>query len=172
MNTHILHIDRSKPFDVDAFMYANNHGKGWKIDWQDKKSLYLEQLDLTKVKIVTVPEDPSKYSSVARMHFPGRNMTGEYRIQQLHGRTLLDAKVLQTLLENPQMIPSAWKEASLSSPGRGESKVSTIHFDGTILLTPGGERSTLYLCSIDGGAWYVNSFFTEDIVGPAASAVL
>lgn len=76
----ILQIDRTKPFDPVAFI-----GVGWSIVKQDKRSLALTEVDVTKLSL----------------QLKRRKDTGHIR---------LDAQVFKTLWYNQSLIPASWKE--------------------------------------------------------------
>ena len=140
----IVKIDRSKPFNPAEFI-----GAGWTI-WkgpangdgltgeedQDKRSLVLTELDLTKIRF----EDTLKSGESV--------VNGEEKQKRLAkaGRIRLDAKVFQTFCDNQAVIPASWKEPI------GDN-TRYIYFDGTILRSPNGYRIVLYL-DWSGGRWH------------------
>jgi len=130
MNTpsSIIKIDRTRPFDPVKFL-----GEGWSIAGQDKRSLALTEVDLTKVQLSTMLRDGET------------SIKGEEHLERLKkaGCVRLDAKVFQTLWENQELIPEAWKE-------RINGNIRSIHFTGTELRRPGGGRYVLYLYWHDG----------------------
>jgi len=140
----IVKIDRSKPFDPAKFI-----GVGWTI-WkgpansdglkgeedQDKRSLALTEIDLTKVRFVDM------------LKSGGSVVNGEEKQKRLAkaGHLCLDVKIFQTLWENQVLIPALWKE-----PIGGNTRY--IYFDGTKLRDPDGRRYVLCLCWA-GRRWY------------------
>ena len=119
----ILKVDRSKPFDP-SFV-----GKGWIIDEQDERALALEEINLTQASFETTLNPNESY------------VQGEEKLRRLKkmNQVRLDAKVFPTLWENKHLIPKSWKTKGY------------IYFDGTVLRSPYGHRSVLYLCWRDGG---------------------
>lgn len=124
----LVTIDRTSAFDPVAFI-----GNGWSIVEEDKRSLKLTEVDLTKVSFKTT--------------LKGRENTvvGNEKLKRLiaSGDIRLDAKVLQTLWENQHLIPEAWKQ-----PTNGNT--TYVFFDGTVLQHSGGNRYVLCLCWDDG----------------------
>ena len=130
MNTpsSIIKIDRTRPFDPVKFL-----GEGWSIAGQDKRSLALTEVDLTKVQLSTMLREGET------------SIRGEEHLKRLKkaGCVRLDAKVFQTLWENKELIPETWKE-------RINENVRYIRFTGTELRRPGGGRCVLSLCWLAG----------------------
>ncbi len=136
--TH-LQINRTKPFDPSDFI----DNTGWTI-WrgladgsglngepqQCAASLALVSIDLVKVRLVTCLK--GKEAAV----------DGEEFLRRLkdNGRPRLDAQVLETLLKNQNLIPTAWK------------RLKKVCFAGTELRTSGGFRYVLFLYW-DGTQW-------------------
>jgi hypothetical protein len=111
-----LSIDRSQPFDLSAHKYGDDNI----VVEQDERSLAITSLLMDKVSLVNlVPK-------------------GEFRIKQedwrkqmkKQGHICLDAKVFQTLLENPDRIPIKWKEMAK------RSGFYSFMFEGTVLSYP------------------------------------
>ncbi len=138
--TWILKIDRSIPFNPAMFI-----GKGWSIwrghaygnghggdEQQSKKSLVLSEVDITKIKLKTCLDQPTHQKC----------MNGEEFLRRLKrgARLLLDAKVGQTLLENPHCIPEDWRFVE-------------VCFMGTELRSPDGDRYILRL-NWSGERWH------------------
>lgn len=121
----VLHINRKKPFDPVKFI-----GEGWKIAEQDERSLALTELDMSKVRLETTLKEGES------------SVKGEEKLNRLKaaGHVRLDAAIFQALWENQGLIPEEWKE------------VGAVYFDGTIILSPFGDRCVLYL-SWRGGRW-------------------
>ena len=107
----ILHIDRSEPFRP-AF---------WPTVEEDKRSLNLHEVDLTKVTLVTV-------GKVGEISVSGEEILK--RLKEIPA-IRLDAKVLHILVkENEHLIPENWKKYR----PRG------ILFPGTIFQDGKGHR--------------------------------
>ena len=139
----ILRINRSTPFNPAKFL-----GEGWSI-WrgpadgnglsgeedQDRRSLALTEVDLSKVRFETC------------LHDGESSITGEEKLRRLKeaGHIRLDAKVFQTLWENKDKIPESWKEKT-------DCNTTFIFFDGTTLRSPDGDRNVLFLYW-SGGGW-------------------
>jgi hypothetical protein len=138
----ILTIDRSKPFDPNRFSVKSGSTyytqKGWTIwkgpldgdgldgeEEQNSHSIVLKEIDVSKVKLVLV--DGNVIRGNARF----------YRLKK-YNYICLDIKILQTLLENQQFIPSQWKKET-------NDEVTLITFDGTILRSPEGLSHVLVL---------------------------
>ena len=126
----ILTIDRSTPFDPATFI-----GDGWSIwrgpvngnglggaEQQCKKSLALTEVNIAKIRLKTCLEGKEM------------DVRGDRFLRRLKRGTilLLDAKIGQTLLENPNCIPEDWKK-------------TPVYFMGTELRAPNGNRCVLYL---------------------------
>ena len=140
----ILTIDRTTHFDPVHFI-----GKGWSI-WrgqvdgdgltgdedQDERSLALTEVDLSKIRIETC------------LHNRETVVGGEEKFLRLKAANYirLDAKVFQTFWEHKDKIPEPWKE-------KANGNTRLIFFDGTILRSPYGARSVLYLYW-NGDGWY------------------
>lgn len=159
----IIQIDRSQPFDPAEFL-----GAGWSI-WrgpadgdglsgdedQDERSLALTEVDLSKIRFETCLQKGEA------------SITGEEKLRRLKvsGHIRLDAKIFQTLWENRDKIPEAWKE-------KINSNTRFIFFDGTILRSPRGNRFVLYFCRRD-GEWHWSYRWLEcDWSASGPSAVL
>lgn len=160
---NILHINRSTPFAPASFI-----GDGWTI-WKgpadgnglegeeeyDTRSTALTELDLTKVKLVTMLKSGET------------SITGEERLKRLKeaGHIRLDAKIFQTLWENKPLIPESWKEKI-----NGNTKF--VSFDGTVLRSSGGDRCILYLYWL-GDKWHwLYDWLVNDWYASHPSAVL
>ena len=110
-------IDRSIPFNPVSFI-----GRGWSVVEQDNASLMLSEIDLDKVKLETMLKDGEGC------------VTGEDKLKRLKDEKFirLDAKVLQTLWENKNLIPESWSQITDS--------VHYVFFDGTVLKDLDGDR--------------------------------
>lgn len=126
----IIPIDRSKPFKPTEFI-----GKGWTVIEEDKRSLALTEVDLSKIYLKTC---------LKKDEF---QIKGKERLKRLKkaGYIRLDAKIFQTLLENKHLIPETLKE-------KIDGNIPLIFFDGTILRSPNGTRYVLSLYW-DGAQW-------------------
>ena len=144
VESKIITIDRTAPFDLVAFM-----GKDWSIwkgpkdgdglsgeEEQDNRSLALTEIDLNKVSFKTMLENDEK------------SVLGEEKLKRLiaSGKIRPDAKAFQTLWENKHLVPESWKKKT-------NGNTTYIFLDGTILRNPGGDRYVLCLCW-DDGRWY------------------
>lgn len=133
--SNIVPINCFTPFDPAEFL-----DKGWTIEEEDKRSLKLTELDLTKVQFVTM----LKRNELC--------ITGEERLRRLKksGSIRLDAKIFQTFWENQSLIPESWKE-------KVDGNIRYIFFDGTILRSPNGNRDVLCLSWYDGKwGWHLS----------------
>ena len=143
LGPNILRI-RSQPFNPATFI-----GQGWTIwrgpsdgdgltgkEEQDDRSLDVTEIDLSKIQLVTMLKARDSV------------ITGEEKLKRLKRakHICLDAKVFQTLWENQDRIPEAWKE-------RVNGNIQYVCFDGTVLRSPNGIRYVLYLYFLE-GRWY------------------
>lgn len=112
-------------------------GEGWNIvnKETDPRSVALTELDLNQVELVTKIERGEKW------------VQGEKHLKRLKkgGRIRLDADVFITLWHNQYIIPESWKEV--------DGKRRHIFFDGTVIKSPVGNRSVLYLFWDRGWCW-------------------
>lgn len=109
-----------------------------------------DQIDLNKVEL-TLTLKPSDNGSVG----------GEDNLKRLRatGKRLLDVRVMEELLQHPELIPESWK------------KVGAVYFWGTIFRRSVGDRCVACLYW-SGGAWSWNCVWlvgTWDSSDPAAS---
>lgn len=127
----IIPIDRDIPFNPAEFI-----GKDWKIAEEDERSLALAEINLDEVQFESMLNEGET------------SIKGATKLERLKsaGHIRLDAKILQTLWENWQLIPESWKEKI-----NGNTRYS--FFDGTVLLYPDGHRDVLCLYW-DDGEWY------------------
>ena len=140
-----LTIDRSKPFDPVAFIGE----KGLKIGEQDERALKLTEVDLSAVMLKHMLEDGEP------------PVVGEERQKRLKaaGYISLDARVFETLWNNQHLIPESWKGKS-------------VFFEGTVLVSPSGDRYVLYIFST-GKQWNWDYYCLNDHwYGNNPSAVL
>lgn len=119
----IIRVDRTVPFNPAAFL---GDRRRWSIAEEDDRSLALTEVDVRQI----VPTTPLR-SSIER----------EKRLrfikEAMHIR--LDARFLQALWENKELIPYEWRK-------NVGGNTQYIFFDGTILLDPDGDRNVLGLC--------------------------
>lgn len=140
----IFPINRDQPFDSEKFL-----GRGWTINEQDERSLYITQLDLNEVRLehmLRKDEDVIK---------------GEEKLRRLKeaGHIRLDAGIFQAFRKNQVLIPRSWIG-------------NFVYFDGTILRSPTGNRCVLFLFWRD-GQWDWGYFWLEqDWTTGSSSAVL
>jgi hypothetical protein len=93
----------------------------------DKRSAALTELDLDKVRFVTMLKGESYISGEENL----------YRLKA-SGKIRLDADVFYTLWTKQHLIPESWKE-------KMEDNIRYVFFDGTILRHPCGSHCVLYL---------------------------
>lgn len=129
-NTSVFLIDRTKPFDPTFI------GKAWTIEEEDKQSLELTNIDVSKIQLTTEFLDGKSY------------LNGEKKLEWLKKQKLirLDAKIFQLLWENQNLIPEEWKKDE-------DGNTRYIYFDGTVLRHPDGSRYVLCLY-FRGGEWF------------------
>lgn len=118
----MLYIDRSIPFDSAAF-------KGLLIAKQDTRTLTLTMVDLNKVILIC-----PRQSWLADGDKSRRSVTSN--------ELRLDARVLQTALENVSLIPDDWKTKGY------------IHFDGSLLHHPGDPQLCVMYLFWFAGKWH------------------
>ena len=126
----IIQIDRSNKFSPVEFL-----GKGWTIEEEDKRSLKLTEVDLTKIRFETCLKVGEGY------------ITGEEKLKRLKsaGHIRLDVQIFLTLWKNQHLIPDKWKEKT-------NGNTTYFYFDGTVLRYPDGHRYVLCLYW-DGDGW-------------------
>lgn len=119
----VISIDRTTPFDPVAFA-----GEGWSIVEEDERSLKISEIDLTKISLKTKLKDGEDF------------IVGEENLKRFINSDdiRLDAKVLQTLLENKHLIPDSWKN-------KINGETPCIYFYGTILREDTGKRYVMCL---------------------------
>lgn len=137
-------IVRAVPFDPVSFL-----GKGWKIEEQDKRSLALDSIDLTKVNLETCLKKGEN------------NITSFDKTERLikTGYIRLDNRFLLAMLRNQKLIPDSWKKLTGIYNTR-------ILFDGTILRSPTGMRGILYLYW-NGQRWLYECHWLDNSVSNA-----
>ena len=144
----IIQIDRSNKFSPVEFL-----GKGWTIEEEDKRSLKLTEVDLTKIRFETCLKVGEGY------------ITGEEKLKRLKsaGHIRLDVQIFLTLWKNQHLIPDKWKEKT-------NGNTTYFYFDGTVLRGPGGNRYVLCL-GWSGGRWGWGCFWLVgdwSVDGPSA----
>ncbi len=132
--SNTIKVDRSKPFEPTKFI-----GRRWTIVEQDKRSLSLTQVDLTKIRFETCLESSETF------------IKGEEKLKRLKKMNCirLDAKIFQTLWENKHLIPETWKE-------KISGGIRFNFFNGTVLRSPDGYRCILCL------SWYTGKWHWSD----------
>lgn len=135
----IIKIDRSQPFDLAKFL-----GKGRTIAEEDRRSLALTEVNLSKVQLVTTLREGETV------------VTGEERLRRLKEASCirLDAKVFQTLWEDQALIPEEWKK-------KINGNTRYIRFEGTELRYRDGNRYVLSLYW-NAGQWDWDDYWLED----------
>jgi hypothetical protein len=112
-------------------------GRGWAIlsNETDAHSFAHTKLALTKIEFITMLRDGETCVS------------GEEKLKRLKASDYirLDAGIFFALWENQHVIPGSWKE-------KVNGKTRYILFDGTIFLSPDGDRCVMSLYW-DGGQW-------------------
>lgn len=109
----VIPIDRTNPFDPVPFI--GNDSSIVEVE-QDKRSLKLFGVNLTKVKLQTTLKTGEKMVTVEEI----------LKCLIASGVILLDAKVFQTLWENKALIPESWKQLI-------DGKTTFVLFPGTVL---------------------------------------
>lgn len=142
--SHILPIDRSKPFNPAEFI-----GADWSIwrgpadgdgltgeEERDHRSATLTHLDLNKIQLATYLKWSKKVT------------ISEERLKRLKadGRIRLDENAFKAFWENQALIPARFKE-------RVNGDIQFIFFDGVVLRSSDGLRCTLYLYFSRNGSW-------------------
>ncbi|OGZ14432.1 MAG: hypothetical protein A3J08_04130 [Candidatus Lloydbacteria bacterium RIFCSPLOWO2_02_FULL_51_11] len=139
LGTHEIKSTSKVTINRGRFNPVGFLGEGWRIlyyDETDARSIALTELDLIKVQLVTIFSDGEL------------SITGEERLKRLKASDYirLDADIFFTLWENQHLIPESWKKVN--------GKTRYIFFDGTILRSPRGGHSVLYLYWWqEDGAW-------------------
>jgi hypothetical protein len=142
-------IDRGSRFSPTAFFKE----QGWQIVEEDKRSLALTEIDLSKVLFEMMLKEGETV------------ITGEEKLKRLKASNhiRLDAKIFLALWENQYLIPESWKE-------KVNGNVRYIFFDGTILRHPDGIRCVLCLSWYAGRwHWYYRWLdYDWDVISPSA----
>lgn len=137
-----IRIDRTKPFDFSYFRGSIDDGTDCIIE-QNDESLAFTIIDCERVVFLS------------GMNAREKEITGDERIKRLkfEGHTLLDAKVLFTLVENEYIIPESWKYTD-------DNQIRYICFDGTICDSKelGGVRYVFTLHWIPAGSMWGYTF--------------
>ena len=127
----VLRIDRRHPPNiarvVGEFYQERKFFHGWKVTSQDRRSLKLDSVDLSKVALIS-----------ASFHIFDNNPTfaanSEFlkKMREEHPDWIpLDAAVAFELVKRPEVFPDNWKGNVLGVERQ-------IYFDGTILRNPSG----------------------------------
>ncbi len=119
------------------FNPENIFGFGWNIipEETDARSIALTEIDITKIKLVTMVQDES---------LP---MNGEEHRELLKATSSirLDADIFLTFLDDQDLIPESWKVGV-------NGRVPYIHFDGTVIRSFQNERCVPHV-SWGGDRW-------------------
>ena len=128
----ILLIDRTKPFNPAEFMHCEAV-----INEEDQRSLAFTGIDLELVSFKLMLDEKDDDDKV----YIGTYIRGGTKLERLKATKniiCLDAKILEILYENQDLIPERWKK-------RTNGKTTYIYFDGTVIVLLDGERCTLGL---------------------------
>ena len=85
---------------------------------------------------------------LSKKQINGKVITGHNLREELSGKKVLSAIILDYLLVHPELIPESWKKDE-----KGNTRF--IFFWGTIFRDPDGDLCVRYLCWSDGG-WRTN----------------
>lgn len=137
----IIRIDYSTPFNPIAF----GCGGGLKVRAEKLPLVRLPEIDTDKIELVEFTE----------------TLNGEERLEELKTYTnhvCLDARVLQVMLNNPELVPEAMK-AGIT---KGSPYLKYFTFDGTVLIDSNKELSVLVSFNLTGDMhWFRNSLNKE-----------
>lgn len=122
---------KTTPFNPETFI-----GKGWKIESDTPTP---KGFNLSKVTLKSYLTPGESY------------VTGNETLTRIGNDMPLNASVLQYLYEHQEEIPEKWKEKT-------NGFITYICFDGTVLVRPGGDRCSLYLCWRE-GQWRWDSYW-------------
>lgn len=129
-----ISIDRSTPLNPAFLLFAQ--GEGWDIGKEDKASLAIHELDLSKVRLVKLGAG-----------------SGRRKRLKKPGRILLDGNICEAIWLDKLRIPEQWKKDE-----KGQNAV--IFFDGTEILD--GHGRLYFLClSWDGSEWEIDHWLEE-----------
>lgn len=141
----ILKIDRSRPFEPSKFM-----GRGWGLaEPADARSLALTEIDTSSIELVTHLKEGEQ------------TITGTERLRRIItvDQIPLDPGVLQAFLEHKRFIPQCFK-------GKGRDGWSgytrLVLFEGQALISPTGEKFSIYLFLQEWGAWSWQAMRLDD----------
>ena len=149
-NPSVITIERYESFKPQDLL-----GEGWRIVWQDDRSLAITELDLSNVV----------FDSFVGSKEPWIYIRGYARSKRLEEASCnyipLDAEIFQTLWENPYLIPDSWK----SMDGKDDENGRTIYifFNGTILQDENGAKCILALCWNQNKGWFFRTRYINDI---------
>lgn len=138
-------IDRSQPLNPAFLLFGQ--GDGWDVGKEDKASLAIRELDLTKVKLVKI----------------GGGAERRKRLKK-PGRILLDGQICEAIWLDKLQIPEHWKKDE-----NGENAI--IFFDGSEIRDGLGELYILGL-SWDGSEWEIDHWLDEAREDEHLSAVI
>ncbi len=149
--SNVIQINRSIPFDPAAIF-----GRGWEVEEQDQMSLSLTEIDLSEVVLLNGLKE-------GELTIKGEQKIGRLRKAK---NILLDFGIFYTLWNDKDLIPEEWKEKT-------NNETTFICFDGTILRSPSGMRSVLYMYFRDEWFWRQQSLSEHNLFDAATpSAVL
>lgn len=129
-------------------------GPGWTIIDENKKSLRLTEIDMAKIYLKSGLEEGEEF------------VQGDVKLSRLkkEGYVTLDFAIFNTFWKSPELIPEEWKLKT-------NNETTFICFDGTMFLSPMGERCAIFLFWKDKWLWRFQSF--RDLFDAATpSAVL
>jgi len=138
-----LSIDRSKKFDPVKLL-----GQGWKVSKEDERSLAISEVALIDLSFLEADyyREAFHWRSSQSLCLKKRSylFDSKGKFLEIH----LDAKVLEILLENQNLIPSAWKKMK---------GFHIFHFCGTILKGPDDFSYFLHLTLGHNQRWSVGT---------------
>ena len=149
-----LLVDRSKPFDPTTFIAQDwtiwkgpSDGTGIEGEkWQDGCSLDITEID---------PRAIGKNNFKTGLEGEETVITGYVKHARLSGKTIqADAKIAQALYEEEGQKTLRFLYDTLG--------VTWMEFLGTILRSPDGHCSALYLCRRGDGKWVWHCLFLDD----------
>ena len=143
----LLKVDRSAPFSfekVGADPLAEFHS----VASEDPAALSISTIDMAKVKLVPILDVVN--SKPCQINETIMKNLAELREQ---GYILLDAKVAEALLLNPEYIPEEWRE--ITNVDQLSEKTGTIRFDGTVFNALLRDQPTVLAPAFDRGRWEV-----------------
>lgn len=124
-------IDRINPFIPEEFI-----GKGWSIAEQDEGALKIKGIRLSNIRLQPI---------IRPVEIEG--LRGWHTYLKSTSFIRLDAKILQFLWINQDIIPKSWRKKQRAFLDKEMSK--RIYFEGTVLLGPDGYKHILTLCFVN-----------------------